>query len=130
MAWTATLVSVDKHTPGLLLATIEFTDGVKSFQETYRQYGQPKPEWIERTVAGRIVQLEGVDATVLPTGPITDPTPPTIGELAIAEMQQDLRRLEVVERLINLGVVPIDQAQVAAFILKVRAEVVAYWDYI
>ena len=130
MAWTATLVNVDKLLPGLVQATVEFTDGVRTFQETYKNYGLPATEWIARTAANRLAQLNGADAAALPTGPVADPIPPTAEELAVAEMRQDLRRLEVIERMVNLGVVPIDQAQVAAFILKVRAEVVAYWDYI
>ena len=128
MAWTATLLSVDKSDPRVLAATVEYVDGPRTITETYKAYGQPAAEWLAQMASARLGQLNGIDATVLSTGLIPDPSTPTPAEVEIAAMRQDLRRLEIVERLVNLGVVPIDHAMVQTFVTKVRAEVLAHWN--
>lgn len=67
MAWTASVKSVNKQ-PSLILVEVEYTDGVTTLAETYKLYGPPDADWLKRTAAQKIIVLEGLAGTTIPTG--------------------------------------------------------------
>ena len=125
MAWTATKTDVTKS-EGTILVTVEYTDGVSPFSETYRSHGPPV-EWIEKTVESRLAQLNIIDVTTIALGIVASPTPPDAG---LVVMRAALRKLSIIEKLVALEVVPLTNVKIQAELDIIRADLLTYWDQI
>jgi hypothetical protein len=127
MSWTATVSQVVKK-DGAVLVTIDYSDGTNTVTETYRNYGVPAAQWVEKTVAVKIAQLEGMDATIIPTGAVSPviETPPE--QTAEGQWFGKFRRLERLLPLVTAGIIPADNAKWLALVNDVKAGLAAYFD--
>ncbi len=125
MAWTATKTVVVKDN-GTLLVTVRYSDGLKAFEETYRNYGPPDSQWIENTAKAKLEQLDALDAVTVATGAVGAPTPPVVDAKREA-FRRNLVKARRVADLVSLGVLAKTDAEVVALAAAIRADLAAYW---
>jgi len=125
MAWTAIVKSVEKQ-PSVIFVTVEYTDGDRRIEETYKLYAPPDGDWLKRTTTQRIAQLEGLAETTIPLGAVDkwqDPTDPQHQAFVAA-----LRKLERIKLLIDMKILQETDQRVIDFISGLRDKVGLYWD--
>lgn len=125
MAWSATKKAIRKD-PGTIYVDVEYSDGVRTFTETYRYNGVPESEWIERTVKNRINQLDGVDSTNIETGAVDEPT----SDPTLIQLREDIRRMRIVQGLVDAGAIAWTDTRPAAVLDRVKTGLATYWDQI
>ena len=126
MAWSASVISKTMEN-GVVLVTIEYGDGTKTFRETYR-HSTPGATWIPDTVRTRMAQLEVASAFSIDTGPIT-PSDPTTVDPNIQLFRSRCRALEAIKVLIDMGALQSDNAKVVALVNWIKTNA-GYMDYL
>ena len=126
MSWIATVTS-KTIIKGIYEVTVEYSDGVKIFNETYR-HSEPPIDWIPETVRKRIKALLLVDAFSISIGVVTPSTDPVIDSDLAIFMRRIRFLAEVAEPLVSLGVIPIDNIKLQAVITWVRNHFDEYVD--
>jgi hypothetical protein len=68
-----------------------------------------------------------VDKLTVNTGTVSPPTPDDSG---LAEFRQDLRRMDIISKLVQMKVVDATDTRVVNFVNKLKGELVTYWSNI
>ena len=123
MAWTAEVVNVEKQND-LVLVTVEYTDGIRTKTETYKSYGAPPEEWIEKTVDTILARLNGADQATISVGTVEKPTPIDEGRVAYIE---NVRKLCSLQPLLEMGVVAANRPNIKALIDAIEADFDKYF---
>lgn len=126
MAWTASITGTNWQN-GILYVDFRYTDGTRVITETHRVGGVVSSEWAQKTADARVKALDAVDALTINTGSVPAPTPE---DAALAEFRQDLRRLDIVYKLVQMKVVEATDSRVVGFVNKLKTSVVTYWNSI
>lgn len=114
--WSCEVVSTRKDDTGVVYATLRFThtEG-KTFQEEYRNVGEPDPEWIPRTAKARILQLNGADSAVIAVGPVAEPKADFF-----AEYRMKYQKAKTLKVLIDLGALTADDKRYVDLVAYLR----------
>lgn len=130
MAWTAIVGEICRAADQIEVEVGYFKDGVHQFNKMYRTSSAPPVDWLENTAKKTIERLEQLDITQISTGLIGEPEPPEPIDPGLVAFRQDLRRLDVILKLVQLGVLAPDHAKVVEFITRFRTELITYWSEI
>lgn len=126
MAWTANIISKTEDS-GTVLLTVEYSDGAKSFRESYRSTN-PSLDWVNTTILSRLKGLDIVSGFNVSTGAIVPPEPPT-EDPNINLFRSRVKALQAVKVMIDMGAVQADNAKVVALVNWIKANA-AYMDYL
>jgi hypothetical protein len=128
MGWTATKTIVSKD-QDMVSVTVQYTNGVTSFSETYKASGIVGASWIPDIVANKILNLNAANNLTIITGPVT-PTPVIIPDETFLQFQLDLRRLDIILKLIQAKALDATDTKVVAFVNRIKNALPTYWDKI
>lgn len=126
MAWTAEITGTSWQS-GILYVNFRYTDGARVLTETHKVGGTVPEEWAQKTADARVKALEAVDALTINTGTVPAPTP---DEAGLIEFRQNLRRLDIVYKLVQMKVVEATDTRVVNFVNKLKAALPTYWNSI
>ena len=125
MAWTAE-VTVKQVVNDVYHVTVEYTDGTYTHTETYKSR-QPTADWIPDTAAHKIKQLEELYAYDVSVGSVTPSVLPAV-DLNQQLFQRRARMLPTIKCLIDMGVVPADNAKVVQLTNWLKDNFAAYFE--
>ena len=127
MVWTGE-VTKKEIVKDCLTVTVRYSDGTRSFDETYKDYSCADPEWIKKTVKQKIAHLESIDSGIdaIDLGPVPEPSPVVVDE----EFNRALRKLNLITQLVSLGALTKNDQKVVDYVLSLREKVLANWDKI
>ena len=126
MAWSASITGTSWQS-GILYVDFRYTDGTRVLTERHRVGGIVPAEWAQKTADAKVKALDAVDALVINTGAVPSPTPDDAG---LAGFRQDLRRLDIVYKLVQMKVVEATDTRVVNFVNKLKAALPTYWNSI
>jgi ABC-type enterochelin transport system substrate-binding protein len=126
MSWTAEIMSKTWQ-DGVLIVDFKYSDGARTVTEKHKVSGLVPAEWAQKTAAARVSALDAVDKLTVNTGTVSPPTPDDSG---LAEFRQDLRRLDIISKLVQMKVVDATDTRVVNFVNKLKGELVTYWSNI
>ena len=126
MAWTAEITGTSWQ-DGILYVDFRYTDGTRVLTERHRVGGIVPAEWAQKTADAKVKALDAVDALTINTGTVPAPTPDDAG---LIEFRQDLRRLDIVYKLVQMKVVEATDTRVVNFVNKLKAALPTYWNRI
>lgn len=126
MAWSASITGTSWQ-DGILYVDFRYTDGTRVLTERHRVGGIVPAEWAQKTADARVKALDAVDALTINTGAVPAPTPDDAG---LAEFKQNLRRLDVVYKLVQMKVIEATDTRVVNFVNKLKAALPTYWNNI
>ena len=109
MAWTAQITN-KRRQDDVYYVKVEYADGINTHTETYKSRN-PSAEWIPDTAAHKIKQLEELYAYDVSVGSVTPSVLPAV-DLNQQLFQRRARMLPTIKCLIDMGVVPADNAKV------------------
>lgn len=131
MAWTATIIEKRKE-EGTLKIPVEFSDGVRSFVETFSM-GGGNLETLKRMIRARIEALGTIDATagILNPGTIDSTPAPAPIPTDFETWLVNYNKWNKVKRLIDLGVLTGTEPAATNLLNQVKTDFrVAYIDLI
>jgi len=126
MAWTAEITGTSWQ-DGILYVDFRYTDGTRVVTERHKVGGIVPAEWAQKTADARVKALDAVDALTINTGTVPAPTP---DEAGLIEFRQNLRRLDIVYKLVQMKVVEATDTRVVNFVNKLKAALPTYWNSI
>lgn len=128
MPFTATVINKD-IVDAVYLITVEYTDGVNTVTDTYRNQNPMSIEWLQDVVRDRIAVLDNLYSFDVPLGAIT-PSDPDDTDPNIALFRRRCRILETVKVMIDLGAIQADNAKVLTLINWITTNAPTYFDYL
>jgi len=125
--YTATLKNKEEVNEGIRV-TVEFSNGTKTLTETVIPQDETGfRHWVKSRLAS-LNSIEEIDTKYEVDTPVdvTEETvQPTVEELAQREWFRDFGRMQQVQKLIDLGIIPSDHAKVVALRDKLQANLKA-----
>jgi hypothetical protein len=125
--YTATLKLKEEVAQGLRI-TVDFSNGVKTITETVIPQDETGLKYWVKSRLASLNSIEVIDSTyTVDTEIDTDDVvvPPTQAELDKVEWFSDFARMERVQKLVDLGVIPSDHAKVTALRTKLQTNLKA-----
>lgn len=129
MAWTAEVKEVTKLN-GTVFVVVRYADGTRFVELQHKYDGAPPAEWLENVCAKKLAQLEGMDSAAIVAGPVAAPTPPPTPpaeDLDEIAFMRNLRKVERVASLLEVGALKATDQQVIDFVAAVRSKLPTYW---
>lgn len=132
--WSGSVISKDVPKPGIVSFTVEYVDDsdpgrtfTRGYNREQKSDAMPIAVYVEMRVHIAVDQLEAADAalTGIPLGIVAAPDAPDAGWLL---MQQDMRKSEFIERMVNLGVITKEAPKAKEVIDRIAANLNTYWD--
>ena len=129
MAWTVSVANKRIESGVLKFELVYSEDGVEKARQSHLLHQAPAAGWVEEEARRKLAQLTGVAtyAANLPAT-VTPATEPPPADPERSAFLTDLRKLEAVHRLLDLGWVPADNAKVLAFKTSLLNRLQTYWD--
>ena len=102
MPWSANVTDANLS-QGVMIVTVQYTDGSEIITESYKSSGVPKVDWIGKTVFKKIEALDALDDYIVPVGPVTPVDPSLPAERILWNERHSLIR--TLDILIDRGIV-------------------------